>query len=85
MSRAPSVAGLAGALQICLFRLVHEPERLRVLRLRRCPDAAHSPSRFERRTNYTERGGGDKPSVFTGKTEIIYNPLALIQPYPAEA
>jgi len=41
------------ALQICLFRLVLEPERLRVLRLRRCLKLAHSPSRFERRTDYT--------------------------------
>lgn len=40
------------ALQICLFQLVLEPERLRVLRLRRCPDLAFSPSRFIQRDHY---------------------------------
>ncbi len=33
---APSVAGDTGALQICLCLWFFEPERLRVLRLRRC-------------------------------------------------
>ena len=36
---------------------VHEPERLRVLRLRRCW-VAHSPIGLNGRTNYAGKGGG---------------------------
>jgi len=83
-SRAPSVAGLAGTLQICLFRLVHEPERLRVLRLRRCL-TARSPSRFERRAHYTGSfcaGKKRAPGELKLRLAWLYRFIAVANTWP---